>query len=43
MHCDTTMCAVHVSQLLIIILWFINIFERKCWYISTTLVLGSRL
>ena len=38
-----TMCARHVSQLLSIILWFINLFETKYWYTSATLVSGSRL
>ena len=38
-----TTCAVYVSQLLIIILWFINIFETKYRYTCEYLVLRSRL
>ena len=37
------MCARHVSQLLIIILRFINLFKTKYRYTSATLVLGLRL
>ena len=38
-----TMFAGHVWQLLIIIIGYINLFERKYGYISATLALGSRL
>ena len=38
-----TMCAGHVSQLSIIILWLIKLFKTKYWYTSVALIFGSQL
>ena len=38
-----TMCTEHVSQLIIIKLWFINLFGGKCRYTSATLSRGLRI